>query len=522
MARENTRLMHEQVSALLADYARSSTFDHQEAAKRLRRHDWLNQVTPVQLEELLSGLMAYEPPEPQSVAEAFLASVFGQVVMRFRQPAARNQAFMTDEARQRLVAVYRRLGSASRARQELLTLLAVAHGEDDLRELADLAVADPPAIAEQFLAPLFQRRDYDPAPLFPRLLDAMGHLALAASVLDLANYLTRAGRVATHPAAARSGRLASFLGEMTQQLGRLEDDAPSSAEAEVTYRRVNEGVALIVSLCDSLALIGDGSHVGKLYQALELPHRRVRTEAAYALAKLGEPAGQEALTALAAEPVARLRVLAYAEELDLLGQVDERYNNPEAKAESELVAWLSDPTQMGLPPGRCELIDRRTQYWPSYDDPVECFLFHFAYRLGEAVYSNVGIVGPMTHALTADLADLPPDEIYAAYAGWQAEHEDIRESQAERLTTAFQVEAQRLERRLHDAGYANIQRVKLGSFFGDYVLVAHATRDGVPGIAVIDAQNTDWRPTAQRPRPLGPDEAYWIYKGRRLLKAFNE
>jgi hypothetical protein len=351
-------------------------------------------------------------------------------------------------------------------------------------------------------------------------LDAVEHPVLAAAVLDLANFLTREERLPAHPAAGRSGQLATLLGSLSQQLERIEEGPPQAASEEV-YRRVNEGVALAVSLCDALALIGDVSHAGKLHQALALGHRRVRTEAAYALARLGDPAGRESLAALAAEPVARLRVLAYAEELGLTDQIDEQFKSPQAKAEAELVVWLSDPTQMGLPPGKCELIDRRHQYWPGYDDPVECFLFHFSYRLAGAVYSNVGIVGPLTHALTADLADLPPDDIYAAFAGWQAEHEELFEVEAERLTPSGQREAERLGRRLHEAGYQGVEPVKLGYFFGEPVLVAAANRDGVPGYAVVDSQDIDWRPTAQRPRPLGPDEVYYIYKGRKLLKAFN-
>jgi hypothetical protein len=266
-------------------------------------------------------------------------------------------------------------------------------------------------------------------------------------------------------------------------------------------------------LCDALALIGDRTHVGKLYQALELGHRRIRTEAAYALAKLGEQAGREILVSLAAEPVARLRVLAYAEELGCLDQVPAEQQTPIARAEAELAAWLSDATQMGLPPGKCELIDRRTQYWPGYDDPVDCFLFHFAYRLGGAVYSNVGIVGPLTHAMTADLADLPPDDIYAAFAGWQAEHEEIFEVAPDRLTGALSRDVDHLERRLREAGFESIQPVTVGSFFGDTVLVAAAQREGVPGFVVVDSEEIDWRPTAQRARPLGADEVYAIYKG---------
>lgn len=512
--------MHERVIALLSDLDRSAALAGGEIAACLRSHGWLSDIAPRQLDALLDALLERPPPAPQSPAEAMLSAVLAQVAVPFRKtgPAA---PVLPDETRSRIESLYRHLGAASRARHELLGLLAAARGADDLRTFAELTAADPPAVSQAFLAPLFQRRDYDPAPLFPRLLDALGYLSVAAAVLDLANFLTRAGRITPHPAGARSESLATLLGRLAHELDRLEESAPPPEQADEVHRRVNESVALAVSLCDALALIGDRTHVGKLYQALELSHRRVRAEAAYALAKLGEKAGEDALVDLASEPVARLRVLAYAEELGLLDRVAKEHQSPEARAEAELVAYLSDPTQMGLPPGQCELIDRRRQHWPGYDNPVECFLFHFTYRLGGAVYSNIGIVGPLTHAFTADLAELPADEIYAAYAGWQAEHEDVYEVIADRLSPAAQREADRLARRLKDAGYAEIEPVMLGFFFGDHALVAKAQRGGVPGCAVIDAQDIDWRPAAARRRPLGPDEAYCIYKGRKLLKAFN-
>lgn len=514
--------MRDRVDALLREMPSAALAGPREAASCLRRHAWLKEATRQELEWLLIAWLEQPTPAPHSTAEALQAAVLAQLSHGFRRQMQRDGAALSSTLRDRMVTLYRQWGPGSHARHELLTLLAVAHGAEDLQALAELAASDPPAAPQMFLTPLFQFRDYAPEALFPRLLDALAHLPLAAPILDLTNFLTRERRVAAHPATAQSGRLAQLLGDLSQSLGRIEEQPPEPAEVEATHRRVNEGVSLAVSLCDALALIGDPSHVGKLYQAMELPHRRIRTEAAYALAKLGEKAGQEALLALAAEPVARLRVLAYAEELGVLDQVEERFRNAPARAEAELVSWLSDPTQMGLPPGQCELIDQRTQYWPGYDDPVACFLFHFEYRLGEAAYANVGIVGPMVHAMTADLGDLPPDDIYAAYAGWQAEHEDIYEVEARDLTGSAQFEAERLVRRLRDAGYTNVEPLRLGFFFEDRVLIAHATRDGVPGYAVTDAQTLDWRPAAPRPRPLGPVEMYCIYKGRKLLKAFNE
>ena len=62
----------------------------------------------------------------------------------------------------------------------------------------------------------------------------------------------------------------------------------------------------------------------------------------------------------------------------------------------------------------------------------------------------------------------------------------------------------------------------LGLIFGDRALVARAKRSGVEGIAVVDLDAVQWRSTEKRARPVGVDEMYYIYKGRKLLRNFNE
>jgi hypothetical protein len=313
---------------------------------------------------------------------------------------------------------------------------------------------------------------------------------------------------------------------LAQSLSRLEEQPPGAGDSpHELSRRVAQGVALAVSLCDALALIGDRSVVGKLYQALEVRHRRLRTEAAAALARLGEEQGRAELVALAAEPTARLRVLAYANELGLADRIEPQYATPEARAEAELCVWLAEPTQYGVPPTACELFDHRKQQWPGFAAPVDCYLFRFQYVLTvderERSYSNIGIAGPLVHAFVADLGDLPPDDIYAAFAGWQAQHEEIREYDVARLSQSERLEMERLKRRLHDAGFSQIEPQRMGYFFGDKALVATASREGVDGVAIADFTDIVFFPTKHRRRPLGVEEAYAIYKGRRLLKAFN-
>jgi hypothetical protein len=426
--------------------------------------------------------------------------------------------------------LYRGLGMESHARAQLLAWLATGGGAADLRLFAKLLLELPPhedADVMQSLAPLFQQQRAAAATLFPRLLSAMTFPALAAPVLDLANFLTREKIVDRHPATDVAPELVNLLGELVQTLLRLEEQPDRYGDsAQEISRRVARGVALAVSLCDALALIGDESAVGKLYQALRVGHRRLRTEAAAALARLGEEQGAAELVQLAVEPIARLRVLAYANELGLVDRIDPNYTTPAAKAEAELCVWLAEPTQYGVPPTSCELVDERKQLWPGYDDPVDCFLFRFQYLVtldeqSEQSFSNIGIAGPLTHAFVADLGDLPPEDIYAAFAGWHAQHADIREFDVAHLSKSEQLEVQRLKRRLHDAGYESIEPERMGYFFGDKALLATAERQGVKGVAVVDFQNLLFFPARHSKRPLGLDEAYSIYKGRKLLKAFN-
>ncbi len=71
---------------------------------------------------------------------------------------------------------------------------------------------------------------------------------------------------------------------------------------------------------------------------------------------------------------------------------------------------------------------------------------------------------------------------------------------------------------LHDAGHAEIQPALFCRFFGDKVLIARTQWEGQRGWAVADAVDVFWLPAAPR---FGPTEAGYVYKGRRVLRAFN-
>ncbi len=366
-----------------------------------------------------------------------------------------------------------------------------------------------------FSAPQSARR------VFPRLLDGMAHTSLAAAVLDLANFLVRSATVRTHPAAPRASELVELLGTLVRRLEQCEEQTVETSDAfHRVARQVAEATAIAISLCDALALMGAEAAIPKLYPLLEVRHRRLQVEAAAALARLGDATGREKLAELAAEPVVRMYAVRFAEELGMLEAIPQQYRTTEALVVARAALMLSQPTHFGVPPSDLELIARRTLPWPGEEEPAEVFLVRYGYTTPQGDWSNVAAVGPTVGICTADLADLSPDDIFAIFAGMETAHEEIRHWDREEWTEHHLAEVARLERRLRDRGYRRITPQLVGTFFGEWFLIARATRDATEGLAVADAEEVRWFPTAG-PRPLGTAELLALYKGRKLIQTFG-
>jgi len=303
----------------------------------------------------------------------------------------------------------------------LLHLLTIVRTEESLSLLVSYLKENPPTNwieAAQVLSPLMQYRDWPVHAVFPELYDALEHQAIASPALDLGNYVTRLKLLTPHPATHHVETLNRLLSAVTRKLEKFELD-PSTLGDDVptVQERLSQAVSLSVSLCDALGLIGHEASRPRLEQTMLLRHRRVQCEAAGALARMGDSDGRERLVSLASEPSARLRVIAYAEELGFENEIDIRYRTEAALAESEVAIWLAQPDRFGIPPTTVEMIDQKQWMWPGFNDPVDCFLIRFHYDLGPRSYSNIAISGPAVFALACDLADLQVDDIYAIYAG---------------------------------------------------------------------------------------------------------
>ncbi len=428
---------------------------------------------------------------------------------------------------QNIQALYRHTPAHSDLRNHLLRWLAVDGSDESIQTWTDLICDDPPehrlGIVLAF-SPLMQS-DFQPTEeMLSQLVNhATGHSQIAPAVFDLFNFYYRHEKIETHPAEERIDALTELLGQLVGQLGKIEEgNFPNELGASGINQLVSDSVALIVALCDTFSQLEHEPAIGKLHQSLGLRHRRVQTEAAAALARLGDEAGKKSLVELAQQPVARLRVLAYAEELGFKNDISLELQGEIALAESHLAIWLSEPAQMGLAPSNIEFIESREMYWPSYEHPVHCYLFNYTYGAGEQSHSNIGICGPLTHAFAADLRHLEHDDVYAAFAGWQTIHNEIFQISLQRAQQNFPNEWRRLIGNLDAEGFDEVEPRSSASFFGEVLLIADATKDGQPGTAIVDGQKAHWFSQGNPNAPIDWQMAYSIWRGQQLLANFNE
>jgi hypothetical protein len=407
----------------------------------------------------------------------------------------------------------------------LLHLLAMRCDRESIELLVDRLAEHPTddwIEAAQVLSPLMQSNDWPLDAFFPAALDLLASPALAAPILDLASFAFRDRGTRPHPASSRLQMLNHLLGEVTQRLARFEENPRAFGDdVTVVQQRLGHAVSLAVSLCDNVGLIGEPSSIGKLNQAVQLGHRRVQCEAAGALARMGDPGGRNRLVELASEPAARLRAIAYADELGFGEKIDPTQRTFERQAESEMALWLAQPSQMGVPPTGVETLESRLLAWPGFEHPVDVRLVRYEYNFGKQIYSNVGVTGPITHSLSADLADLPIDDIFAIYAGWHAQHDEIYTLPA----TSFNEAQRRLMAvyvgHLEREGYHELHPQLLGFFLGETAGIFSARKDVAELLVITDGLETIDRPISGRMRPMSAGDLFHLYSGRKMLRTFN-
>ena len=385
----------------------------------------------------------------------------------------------------------------------------------------DLLVDHPPrdwTDTSLAITALVQTDKWNVSDVFPRLLDSTNPAVLSPA-LDLANLLVRERGANPHPAASRFDSLLNLLGGVTQQLAAMEENPRrfSNSVAEI-QRILFNSVSLVVSLCDFFALSGDSRAIGKLTQALDLSHRRIKVEAAFALAKLGEERARDLLLGMVSDDASRPRILAYAHELGIDERIDPQWLSSLAKAKSDLALWLSQPDQFSIPPHHLELVEQRTLVWPGFDGPQECFLIRFEYYLGETTHSNIGFSGPFSQAFSLDLNHLSPDRCYEIFLAHDVEDPSEARYRWDRIPSFAAREANRLAEELSGQGFQEIQGLAYCEFLGHRAaLCAALDSQGVPQVVAWDGEMT----LTATPSPSAVDLLHLQWKGYHCMDALT-
>ncbi|MEZ6093559.1 MAG: hypothetical protein R3C03_04875 [Pirellulaceae bacterium] len=437
--------------------------------------------------------------------------------------ASRHSSPDSDDFRNNIRNVYGQTPELENLRNGWLYWLAVMGSEGALELWNELLANEPPSVRRGVVwayAPLLKNENLTEAFLNQMLDSSICQPQLAGVALDLANFQVREGIRDSHSAESRLPQLMQMMAVVTGQLSQIEDGvAPEGMEPERISEVVNDSVAILISLCDFIGLCKYQDGEGRLRQVAGLRHRRLQTEANAALATLGIEDGKKQLVALAQDPAARVRAIRYAKELGFEDEISPEFRSSRALAESQMAMWLAEPQHMGVAPSRLEVVDERRWFWPGYDDPVDCFLIRFAY--GEALqqYTNIGIVGPMTFAFDFNVTTLSLDDLYAAFAGWQAQHDDLYEVSMDDAYRIREREVQATLSLLEEQDFTDLAPQFLANFFGDWVMIANARLNGNRGTVIADDQQVHW--FIDNAAESNAEFAYLVYRGRRLLSAFN-
>lgn len=396
----------------------------------------------------------------------------------------------------------------------------------------DLLVEHPPKVwteSSQAIGALVQSHHWKIPDVFPRLLDST-HPAVLAPALDLANLQVRKLGVQPHPAAERFDSLLLLTGSVTQQLASLEENPSTFAGTVAEVQRILfDSVSLLVSLCDYLGLMGDPRAIGKLTQALDLRHRRIKAEAAFALAKLGEDRAKTLLIEMVSDDACRPRVLAYATELGIEEQIDSEWTNSLSKARSDLALWLSQPEQFSIPPHELTLMEQRTMLWPGFEGPQECFLLRFEYRLGDEKHENIGFSGPFPAAVAFDLTGLSNDQCYELFLANDVEDASERRMAWSQLSSREQSRADDAIDGLRDRGYHHVTPKGVFEFLGRRSVFCEALDPSNQPTHILadeasgrDDSELGNPPFTTKPSSVSADFLYLQWKGKFCMELLKE
>jgi hypothetical protein len=244
--------------------------------------------------------------------------------------------------------------------------------------------------------------------VFEKLQKPLPEEFIAIALLDSANAAAMAGEADDHPFDSEEG--AQRLREW------LENEIPDEASHAV-------------SATAALPFIGERWRAPLLDLAARHPEKQVGLEAAWARVKSGDQVGVEQLALLCMDPDLSKQAQRYLEELGHADAIPKDATDPDFLAKAEFANWLSHPSELGRPPDKLEIVDRRTLKWPPEREPKPFWLIRYLLRDTTGLDNddvNCGLVGSMTWCFFSyDLDQRPPEDSYAIHCYWELAGQDL-------------------------------------------------------------------------------------------------
>lgn len=329
-----------------------------------------------------------------------------------------------------------------------------------------------------------------------------------------------------HPPAGPIGL--AFLGHANSQ-AELEDSFkhPFNDDPGITLLKEWLGGEDVDAAIAAVGAIGyiDEAQQPKLYQlAVRHPDKKVRLQATYAQAKLGELAAIEQLAQYCLDVDLSKSAQAYLEELEAPELIPEEASEPAFAAKAELSHWLAHPNELGRAPDEMRIVDQRQLKWFDEEEPRLFTILEFVAKSDDSLtpdLRNVAVVGSMTWShFSEELRTFSPEDIYAFHYAWEAENRELVEQREGKGTSDEQAAfgSQWVGEPLEDVKF--VGRWQFSAELGypqEAVACASAKIDGKEGFIVFDGPRSHWYPAEQ----FHPDVSDWhifrIHIGRVLL-----
>lgn len=281
-----------------------------------------------------------------------------------------------------------------------------------------------------------------------------------------------------------------------------------------------ENASYACSAATALPFISNPERDRLLATAAEHPDVKVRIQAAWAMAKVGKDEGIRKLAEYCKDLFHSEAAQSQLEDLGRKDAIPKEVFEPEFAAKSDFANWLSHPNELGRPPDRLDVIDKRELRWPGKAKPQTYWLIRYSLiREDGSEDASVGIAGPSSWCSFWDeYVHLPPADIYGAYAARDVAKDLYTPSEAEITAVVARWRGARLE----GVRIREINRVQqLGQEGAELVGVADATLGGKVGWAVFDGDSSAFYDNKEFPQGFWYGHVLSSHIGRRVLGLAN-